>query len=111
MAILRPAAHKKQSSQLFHSTLKFIFFSILSVAALATSISQAHAGTITVPAGGDFQAALNSAQPGDTIVLQAGASYTGPFTLPKKDASAVDYITIRTSTPDSSLPSSTTRIS
>jgi hypothetical protein len=111
MAILRPAAHKKQSSQLFHSTLKFIFFSILSVAALATSISQAHAGTITVPAGGDFQAALNNAQPGETIILQAGAIYTGPFTLPKKDATSSDYITIRTSTPDSSLPSPTTRIS
>ena len=69
------------------------------------------AQTINVKAGGDFQKALDNAQPGDTIVLQAGASYTGPFTLPKKDASAVDYITIRTSTPDSSLPSSTTRIS
>src|SRR5947208_1882686 len=40
--------------------------------------------TITVPAGGDFQAALNSAQPGSVIVLQAGATYAGNFSLPNK---------------------------
>ena len=38
--------------------------------------------TIRVAAGGDFQAALNSANPGDEIVLQAGATYTGNFVLP-----------------------------
>jgi hypothetical protein len=37
-----------------------------------------------VDAGGDLQAALDRAQPGDTIVLQAGATFTGPFTLPNK---------------------------
>ena len=42
--------------------------------------------TITVNAGGDFQSALNNASPGDTIVLQAGATFTGPFTLPDKTA-------------------------
>ncbi|MBA3767686.1 MAG: hypothetical protein H0W99_12010, partial [Acidobacteria bacterium] len=56
----------------------------------------AHAATITVAAGGDFQAALNTAQAGDTIVLEAGASYIGPFTLPAKPAST-DYITIQSS--------------
>jgi hypothetical protein len=40
--------------------------------------------TINVSAGGDLQAALNKAQLGDTIVLQAGATFTGPFTLPNK---------------------------
>jgi Right handed beta helix region len=39
---------------------------------------------ITVDAGGDLQAALNNAKLGDTIVLQAGATFTGPFTLPNK---------------------------
>jgi len=48
--------------------------------------------TIAVPAGGDFQAALNSAQLGDTITLQAGATYTGPFNLPKKSGSGWIYI-------------------
>ena len=32
--------------------------------------------TITVNSGGDVQAAINSANPGDTIVLQAGATFT-----------------------------------
>ena len=40
--------------------------------------------TINISAGGDLQAALNNAQLGDTIVLQAGATFTGPFKLPNK---------------------------
>lgn len=42
--------------------------------------------TIQVGAGGDFQTALNSAQLGDTIILQAGATYRGTYTLPNKAA-------------------------
>ena len=37
-----------------------------------------------VAAGGNLQAALDSAQFGDTIVLQAGATFMGPFKLPNK---------------------------
>jgi hypothetical protein len=40
--------------------------------------------TIKVSSGGDLQAALNKAQLGDTIVLEAGATFTGPFKLPNK---------------------------
>ena len=54
----------------------------------------ARAGTITVAAGGNLQQAINSAQPGDTIVLEAGATFTGNFVLPSKPGS--DWITIRT---------------
>jgi carbonic anhydrase/acetyltransferase-like protein (isoleucine patch superfamily) len=61
-----------------------------------------------VEAGGDLQAALDAALPGDVILLQAGATYTGPFTLPKKDGGA--WITIRTGAPDSELPPDGTRI-
>jgi hypothetical protein len=39
---------------------------------------------VNVAAGGDLQAALHQAQLGDTIVLQAGATFTGPFLLPNK---------------------------
>src|SRR5258705_12567132 len=53
------------------------------------------AATLVVPLGGDFQAALNISQPGDTIVLQAGATYVGPFTLPVKSGSS--FVTIQTS--------------
>ena len=37
----------------------------------------AHAATIAVPAGGDLQAALDAAQPGDVITLEPNATYTG----------------------------------
>src|SRR5437588_11354220 len=39
---------------------------------------------ITVNAGGDLQAAINAAHLGDVIVIQAGATFTGNFTLPNK---------------------------
>ena len=58
--------------------------------------------TINVPAGGNLQAAINAAVPGDVVVLAAGATFTGNFTLPKKSGSG--WVTIRTSTPDSKLP-------
>src|SRR5205085_7582111 len=112
MSIIRSApAHDVQSSRLVRSFIHLLFISILSVAGFAISARPIHATTITVSAGGNLQSALNAAQLGDTIVLQAGASFTGPFTLPAKSATSTDYITIRTSTPDSALPSSTTRIS
>lgn len=56
--------------------------------------------TITLHPGDDLQAALKSARFGDTIVLEAGATFTGPVTLPFKGAGSgtdADYITIRTS--------------
>src|SRR5262249_26656578 len=64
--------------------------------------------TIAVPAGGNFQSALDVAQPGDVITLEAGATYRGPFTLPKK--AGTGWIIVRTSAPDSSLPSLGTRV-
>jgi hypothetical protein len=70
--------------------------------------SPAFAATLTVNAGGSLQAAIDAAQPGDTIVLQAGATFTGPYTLRAKNGTA--YITIRSSTPDSQLPPPGTRI-
>ena len=68
----------------------------------------ASASTINVPAGGDFQAALNSARAGDVITLAAGAVYKGPFELPPNPGS--DYITIRTNAEDSLLPPPGVRI-
>jgi hypothetical protein len=47
-----------------------------------TTYPQQNGNTVAVNAGGSLQAALNDAQPGDTIVLQAGATFRGPFTLP-----------------------------
>ena len=56
--------------------------------------------TITVRAGEDLQAAIDEAQFGDTIVVEAGATYTGPLHLRDKGVGTghdADYITIRTS--------------
>jgi hypothetical protein len=53
------------------------------------------ANIISVPAGGDFQSALNSAHSGDTVVLAAGATYTGNFVLPVN--SGPNPITIQSS--------------
>ena len=39
------------------------------------------AATISVPAGGNLQAAIDAAKPGDVIELAAGATFDGPFTL------------------------------
>jgi len=64
--------------------------------------------TLTVPAGGDFQDALDEAKLGDTIVLQAGAVYTGPFTLPSKTGSG--WITVRSSAVGASFPAPGTRV-
>jgi hypothetical protein len=50
---------------------------------------------IVVKSQGQFQRALNLAQPGDIIELEAGAVFTGPFTLPVKSGS--EYITIQSS--------------
>src|SRR6476469_499427 len=72
-------------------------------------VSTASAATISVPAGGDLQAALNAAQPGDVITLVPGATYSGNFVLPNKGA-INDYITIRSAAADALLPPAGVRI-
>jgi hypothetical protein len=64
--------------------------------------------TIRVQAGGSLQTAINSARMGDVILLQAGATFTGNFTLPNKTGSG--WVTIRTSAADSALPPPGTRV-
>lgn len=53
---------------------------------------------IKVPPGGNLQAAIERAESGDTVELQAGAVYNGTVTLPKKAFN--DYVTIRSSLAD-----------
>ena len=60
--------------------------------------SERNTGILTVPPGGDLQHAIERARPGDTILLTAGATYTGNFVLPDKSGS--DFITIRTADTD-----------
>jgi hypothetical protein len=53
---------------------------------------------IPVPSGGNLQAALDEAQPGDVIHLEPGAIYTGPFVLPAKRGT--EWITLATQAVD-----------
>jgi hypothetical protein len=65
--------------------------------------------TISVSSGGDLQAALNNAHCGDTVELQAGAVFTGTFSLPAKNCDNGHWVIVRTSAPDSALPPEGTR--
>src|SRR5262249_11176143 len=66
-----------------------------------TELAPPSGRTIQVPRGADFQTALNTARLGDVIVLQAGATYVGPFSLPKKEGAG--WLVVRSSAPDSSF--------
>jgi hypothetical protein len=71
-----------------HKTVTTILAALLFIL-LSSSV---RAATITVPAGGNLQAAITSAQMGDTIIVQAGAVYVGPFILPNKSGDGVIVI-------------------
>jgi hypothetical protein len=66
-----------------------------------------HAETRTVGRGEDLQAALNSARPGDVLVLEAGAEFVGNFVLP---VTAGDEPIVLRSTPSHLLPTQGQRI-
>lgn len=67
--------------------------------------------TLSVKAGGDLQSAVDHASCGDTIALQAGATFsTLGLTLPAKACDDQHWIVIRTSTPDATLPAEGNRM-
>ncbi len=65
--------------------------------------------TLLVKSGDNLQKALDDASCGDTIKLEAGASFVGHFRLPKKTCDDAHWIVIRTSAPDDALPPEGTR--
>ncbi|HEV8702639.1 MAG TPA: hypothetical protein VGV60_15300 [Candidatus Polarisedimenticolia bacterium] len=75
---------------------------------LDTALPTLSGRTVSVPAGGDLQKALNEARPGDTLVLEAGGVYRGPFTLPRKPGS--DWIVIRSSAVGRDFPPEGARV-
>jgi len=89
--------------------LRLVAFGAVLVASLAFVLGERSQSQATRPgrqrvttlkAGDDLQAALVSARFGDTIILQAGTTFTGPIILPFKGGGSgtdADYITIRTS--------------
>lgn len=60
--------------------------------------------TTAVNSGGNLQTAINNAACGDILSLEAGATFTGNFTLPDKDCADGEFVVIRTSTPDGVFP-------
>ncbi len=66
--------------------------------------------TRMVHASDNLEQTLNQAACGDTIKLEAGAVFTGHFTLPEKKCDDAHWIIIRTSASDSELPPEGSRI-
>jgi hypothetical protein len=84
----------------------------LPIATVASSMAETPApgSVIKVNAGDDLQGALNRAQCGDTIQLQAGATFTGTFRFPARSCDNNHWIVVRTSSPDSALPAEGRRL-
>ena len=74
---------------------------------LVSGVRVGEAATTRVRAGDDLQAALNAAQPGDTLLLDSAATFTGNFVLPVKAGAQ----TITVTTDPSNLPGPGARIS
>ena len=85
------------------SVMKYIRL-VLTVGLMATggSFMSAEGVEIRVNQGESLQNALNIAMPGDTIVLEAGATFVGDFILPAKAGSS--FITVRSEPRDGVLP-------
>src|SRR5437773_2515467 len=74
-------------------------------------LGSANAATISVPSGSNLQSFISAANCGDTLVLEAGATYTGTFVLVAPKGACTDgdsdYVTVTTS---GSLPAEGVRI-
>jgi hypothetical protein len=73
------------------------------VLVVATQGSRADA-SLSVKNGDELQAALNAARPGDTILLDAGVTYTGHFRLPARNSTDNRVITVQTGGPEAAPP-------
>jgi hypothetical protein len=84
----------------------------LPIATVDSSMAATPAGgaVISVNAGDNVQKAIDSAQCGNTIQLQAGATFTGSFKLPARGCDSNHWIIVRTSSPDSALPAQGQRV-
>jgi hypothetical protein len=83
-------------------------YAVLLAALLAATTFGAQPGrTIAVRAGDNLQNAIDTALPGDTLELEAGATFIGNFVLSRKEGGA--FITIRSELPDD-VPDVGTRV-
>ena len=65
---------------------------------------------INVSTNNNLQDAIDAAKCGDTLKLQAGATFRGLFRFPAKPCDDLHWIVLRTSAPNDSLPAEGTRI-
>src|ERR1044071_616613 len=109
---IRILSHKTSTSQLIFVVMLVVCLAVLSLifvkAQRGRNSDQQVRPRATTPGGREIfvkpndnlQSAVRRAQFGDSIVLEAGATYVGPLILPFKTGgtgSDSDYITIRTS--------------
>jgi Putative Ig domain len=88
-------------------------YAILPTACFYTALSgtPSAGSVIAVSAGSDLQSAIDNAKCGDTLMLESGAVWTtGQLNFPPKSCNNSNWITIRTSAPDSALPAEGTRL-
>jgi hypothetical protein len=76
----------------------------------AMSNTPAPGTTMTVNSGRALPSALTRANCGDTVQLQAGATFTGIFTFPAKSCDDGHWIVVRSSTNNANLPAEGTRL-
>ena len=76
----------------------------------AMSDTPAPGSSIAVKSGSDLQSALDRASCGDTLELQAGATFTGQFTFPARSCDDNHWIIVRTSASDAALPPEGSRL-
>jgi hypothetical protein len=88
--------------------LNFLCLSLLTMACVLSGPRSGGAAETLVRRGGDLQAALNAARPGDTILLEPGATFVGNFRLPVHGGTTM--VTVRSAAPAASLPTAGTRI-
>jgi hypothetical protein len=72
-----------------------LLFTVLAFALLLTPAASRQLTAIRVSEGDDLQAKINAAKAGDTVLLAAGARFTGNFVLPVHGDTPA-FITIRT---------------
>ena len=77
-------------------------FTLFAFTLLAQLIGAGQTRGTTVPSGGDLQATIDRARPGDVILLEPGGTYVGNFTLPPTPGA--QYITIRSAADASLFP-------
>ena len=66
---------------------------------------------VKVSSGAELQTALNAANCGDALELEAGATFTGNFRLPSKPCDDAHWIQIRTTSPYAQIVPEGTRVS